>query len=207
MKNKHQNGASDWPRYCLEDVKAAARGRWPEILTVLGLDPKYLNSKKHQPCPSCGGKDRFRFTDHKQGGGFICNHCAPDGGSGFDLLMLLYGYDFKEAYKAVAGVLGMGGDSTVPAVMKQPPAPLPDTAKEDEDWQPYGIPANGGTLTALLPIICTGAAFPTLKKCRFIPICACAVVLHIGIKGALSGISPQWLSFTVMYRANRAGCT
>ena len=39
------------------------------------------------------------------------------------------------------------------------------------------------------------AAFPTLKKCRFIPICACAVVLHIGIKGALSGISPQWLSF------------
>jgi len=45
MKNKHQNGASDWPRYCLEDVKAAARGRWPEILTALGLDPKYLNPK------------------------------------------------------------------------------------------------------------------------------------------------------------------
>lgn len=132
MKNKHQNGADDWPRYCLEDVKAAARGRWTEILTALGLDPKYLNPKKHQPCPNCGGKDRFRFTDHKQGGGFICNGCAPDGGSGFDLLMLLYGYDFTEAYKAVAGVLGMGGGSTAPAVMKQPPAPLPDTAKEDE---------------------------------------------------------------------------
>ena len=124
MKNKHQNGTSDWPRYCLEDVKAAARGRWPEILTALGLDPKYLNPKKHQPCPNCGGKDRFRFTDHKQGGGFICNGCASDGGSGFDLLMLVSGYDFKEAVRAVAGVLGMGGGQPAPVVAKAAPAPL-----------------------------------------------------------------------------------
>lgn len=134
MKNRYPKGTGESPRYRLEDVKAAARGRWPEILTALGLDPKYTNPKKHQPCPSCGGKDRFRFTDYKQGGGFICNHCTPDGGSGFDLLMLLCGYDFKEACKAVAGVLGIGGGSAAPAVMKQPPQPPqpPDTAKEDE---------------------------------------------------------------------------
>lgn len=108
------------PRYRLDDVKAAARGNWPAILTALGVAENYTDTRKHQPCPYCGGKDRYRFTDHKQGG-FICNHCTPDGGSGFDLLMLLFGYSFKEAVQAVAGVLGMGGGHVAPAVMRTAP--------------------------------------------------------------------------------------
>lgn len=131
MKNNRRNSGATLPRPALDDIKAAARGRWVEILTASGIDPKYLNPRKHQPCPACGGRDRFRFTDHKQGGGFICNHCTPDGGSGFDLLMLVCGYDFKEAVNAVAAVLGMGGNAPAPAVMKQPPAPT-DTAEADE---------------------------------------------------------------------------
>ena len=83
------------PRFSLADVKAAARGRWPAVLVALGVDARYTDTRKHQPCPHCGGKDRFRFTDHQQNGGFICNHCMPEGGSGFDLLMLVSGYDFK----------------------------------------------------------------------------------------------------------------
>ena len=66
------------PHFPLAEVKAAARGRWPAILAALGVDARYTDTRKHQPCPACGGKDRYRFTDHKQGGGFICNHCAPD---------------------------------------------------------------------------------------------------------------------------------
>lgn len=121
----HQNR----PPYRLADVKEAARGRWPEILRALGVPENYTDTRKHQPCPSCGGKDRFRFTNHKQGGGFICNHCTPDGGSGFDLLMLVYGYTFAEAVKAVAVVLGLDGGHIAPAVAKTPPKPA-DTEQD-----------------------------------------------------------------------------
>ena len=72
-------------------------GRWPEIHAALGIPAKLLNTRKHQPCPHCGGKDRFRYTDHKHGGGYICNQCTPEGGSGFDLLTLVFGYSFTEA--------------------------------------------------------------------------------------------------------------
>lgn len=97
------------PRYTLADVKARANGQWVGILTALGVPAELLNTHKHQPCPACGGKDRFRFTDNGGRGWFICNHCHQQGGSGFDLLMLVFGCSFDEALKRVADVLGMGG--------------------------------------------------------------------------------------------------
>ena len=62
----------------LTEIKNAAYSRWPEIHAALGIPAKLLNTRKHQPCPHCGGKDRFRYTDHKHGGGYICNRCAPE---------------------------------------------------------------------------------------------------------------------------------
>jgi len=62
----------------LTEIKNAAYGRWPEIHAALGIPAKLLNTRKHQPCPHCGGKDRYRYTDHKHGGGYICNRCAPE---------------------------------------------------------------------------------------------------------------------------------
>ena len=90
----------------LTEIKNAAYGRWPEIHAALGIPAKLLNTRKHQPCPHCGGKDRFRYTDHKHGGGYICNQCAPEGGSGFDLLMLVFGYSFTESVNQVSALLG-----------------------------------------------------------------------------------------------------
>ncbi|MDO4879526.1 MAG: primase-helicase zinc-binding domain-containing protein, partial [Neisseria sp.] len=52
-------------KHSLSDIRAAAYGRWPEIHAALGIPAKLLNTRKHQPCPHCGGKDRFRYTDHK----------------------------------------------------------------------------------------------------------------------------------------------
>lgn len=98
------------PRYTLSELKAAAAGRWPEIHAALGIPTKLLNGK-HQPCPYCGGKDRYRYTNHQNNGGFICNQCSPQGGSGFDLLMLVYGYDFQTASEQVASVLGMSSET------------------------------------------------------------------------------------------------
>lgn len=90
----------------LTEIKNAAYSRWPEIHAALGIPAKLLNTRKHQPCPHCGGKDRFRYTDHKHGGGYICNRCAPEGGSGFDLLMLVFCYSFTESVNQVSALLG-----------------------------------------------------------------------------------------------------
>ena len=55
-----------------QDIKATAQYRWPEIHAALGIDQRYLKNK-HQPCPACGGKDRFRYDD-KDGNGI---HLQP----------------------------------------------------------------------------------------------------------------------------------
>lgn len=115
-------------RPSIADIRNAAYGRWPEIHAALGIPARLLNTRKHQPCPHCGGKDRFRYTDHKHGGGYICNQCTPEGGSGFDLLMLVFGYSFTEAVNQVAALLGLSGGRAerreplpMPAKPEQPP--------------------------------------------------------------------------------------
>jgi len=85
-----------------------ATGRWPHVLAALGIPEKVL-SGKHQPCPFCGGKDRFRFTDHGGRGSWICNSCCAPGSrdsDGFGLLMRLHGWNFREAIKQVESVVG-----------------------------------------------------------------------------------------------------
>ena len=81
----------------------AAEGRWREILPALGVPLKVLNGK-HQPCPSCGGKDRFRFTDVRGHGDYFCSQCGS--GKGLQLLCLLNGWDFKRAMHEVDGIIG-----------------------------------------------------------------------------------------------------
>lgn len=84
----------------------AARGRWPDLLQQLGgLTPDQLTDK-HQPCPLCGGKDRYRFDDQDGSGSWFCNKCGGKactggGGNGMDLLMRRMGWDFAEAAKRV----------------------------------------------------------------------------------------------------------
>lgn len=85
-------------------VKSAARGRWPAILSQLGVPSKVLN-KRNQACPSCGGKDRFRYTNHNDGGGYICNQCGA--GSGLDLLCLVNGWDISYAKDEVARIVDL----------------------------------------------------------------------------------------------------
>ena len=67
-----------------------ARNQWPEILPLLGVEARFLTGR-HGPCPMCGGKDRFRFTDKDGDGWYYCNQCGP--GSGLLLLRRLHGWD------------------------------------------------------------------------------------------------------------------
>lgn len=75
------------------DLRELARGRWTSILPAMGVDSKFL-SKKHGPCPFCGGIDRYRFTDQNGEGRYYCNQCGP--GDGFDLFRKLTGKPFPE---------------------------------------------------------------------------------------------------------------
>lgn len=78
--------------------------RWESILTSLGVGVEFL-SKKHGPCPMCGGKDRYRFDNKGGRGTWFCSQCGA--GDGFSLLRKLNGWSFSQAAKEVERVLGV----------------------------------------------------------------------------------------------------
>ena len=84
-------------------VKELAYGRWPGILAMLGVDPKFLTNR-HGPCPLCGGRDRWRFDD-KGRGTWYCSHDGA--GDGISLLQKLKGWDFKETARQIEAIVGV----------------------------------------------------------------------------------------------------
>ena len=109
----------------------AASGRWPELLCALaGLSPEQLTDK-HQPCPACGGEDRYRWDRDDGPGGWFCNQCggkdhAGGAGSGMDLLTRVTGWDFKQACRRIEQHLGI--ETTAPV-------PEPPTAGAEHVWR------------------------------------------------------------------------
>ena len=109
----------------------AASGRWPELLGALaGLSAEQLTDK-HQPCPACGGEDRYRWDRDDGPGGWYCNQCggkdhAGGAGSGMDLLTRVTGWDFKQACRRIEQHLGI--DATTPR-------PEPPTAGAEQFWR------------------------------------------------------------------------
>ncbi|MGB0942951.1 MAG: primase-helicase zinc-binding domain-containing protein [Marinomonas sp.] len=84
--------------YNKEEVLLKATGMWQKLLPQLcGMHETTFNGK-HQPCPCCGGKDRFRFDDNlenKGDGGYVCSQCGS--GNGLSLLMKSTGIEFGAA--------------------------------------------------------------------------------------------------------------
>ena len=74
-------------------TKDVMKGRWRAALIQFGIQDAHL-SKKHGPCPICGGKDRFRFDDKDGSGSWFCNGCGS--GDGFKLLMAFTRKPFGE---------------------------------------------------------------------------------------------------------------
>ncbi|ELK4990906.1 TPA: helicase [Escherichia coli] len=87
----------------IREVTSAAAGRWPYVLAGLSIDVPD-SSRRHSPCPACGGKDRFRFDDNGRGS-FICNQCGA--GDGLDLIKKVNNCDTTEAAQLAADVLGI----------------------------------------------------------------------------------------------------
>lgn len=106
-----------------------AQGHWPSILGALaGLSSEQLTDK-HQPCPLCGGRDRYRFDDQEGTGSWFCNQCggpaqSGGGGSGMELLMRRTGWTFAEAAKRIEEHLGI-----------TPQRPEPPTKGAERVWR------------------------------------------------------------------------
>ncbi|MCW3480026.1 toprim domain-containing protein [Neisseriaceae bacterium JH1-16] len=108
-------------------MRRAAFGRWFDVLVALGIPANVLAKKRNQPCPACGGRDRFQFIDKGQGR-FVCRSLDSLGGDGFALAMHWLNADFPTALRAVAGVLGLASESagvTIPRTPAPPAAPAP----------------------------------------------------------------------------------
>lgn len=96
----------------MRKIQDLATGHWPSILSSLGGLTQGQLENKHQPCPLCDGKDRYRFDDHNGTGSWYCNQCGGrdqqgGGGTGMDLLMRLKNWDFKTAVAHVERHLGV----------------------------------------------------------------------------------------------------
>jgi len=93
-----------------------ARGRWQEILPLLGIGTRFLQNR-HGTCPLCGGKDRFRFDDLDGSGSYYCNQCGP--GPGLFLVRKLHGWDHNTACNEVDKIIGTDDSSVSQSQIKQ----------------------------------------------------------------------------------------
>jgi putative DNA primase/helicase len=112
-----------------------------------GLSPEQLTDT-HQPCPNCGGEDRYRWDQDDGPGGWFCNQCGGKdrmggGGNGMDLLMRVKGWEFKDACRRVEEHLGIASTRPAPKakgrphrVPDQPPtdAPAPALGRATAQW-------------------------------------------------------------------------
>ena len=88
------------------EVEPKMLGIWQDALTSMtDIDSKCFNGR-HQPCPCCGGSDRFRFDNerHAKGdGGAICSQCGS--GNGIHWLSKLTGWGFSDCVNALGDYL------------------------------------------------------------------------------------------------------
>ncbi|MEP3482379.1 MAG: DUF3987 domain-containing protein [Fuerstiella sp.] len=117
----------DWDS---DDVKAAARGHWREILSTLAGIPAEQLDGQHHPCLLCNGSDRFNACrkSFDQTGTCFCNQCDLSG-DGWHVLQKVSGLTFAEAVQAVGEFLVCDAHSAPrePSAIKQPANRKPST--------------------------------------------------------------------------------
>jgi putative DNA primase/helicase len=107
-------------------TKQAARGKWDGIIAQ--LIGEQAVTRKHGPCPICGGTDRYRYDNKRNDGDWFCNVCGP--GDGFKLLQGALGLDFAACANKV--------DALVNNIEEKVFQPVMDTEKRriklNEAW-------------------------------------------------------------------------
>jgi Zinc-binding domain of primase-helicase len=129
-------------------LMAQCRGRWREILVKLGMPPSFL-SWKDCPCPICGGRDRFIFSDKNGEGTWYCRGCGGDGGigsggsGGFKLAMRFRNTSVDETRELIEGIVGAAAPREPPKPKRAAydgPASMPDPCERFESDAWAGLP-------------------------------------------------------------------
>ena len=118
-------------------------GRWPGILQQLGLNEKQL-SGKHAPCPTCGGRDRFRFDNKEGRGTWFCGNCGA--GDGWGLAKKLTGLDFDGTRREVSRLI----DGSIRVPVRQEMTDEQKRQNLRRLWHESHIPTAGGPVLAYL---------------------------------------------------------
>lgn len=99
------------PPLNFEHIQSQANGYYvSRIFSAVGIK-LHSNHKKHQPCPLCGGSDRFRCDDKNGTGSWICNQCGA--GTGYTLVRDYTGNDAYETHALIADILGIDGGKPI----------------------------------------------------------------------------------------------
>ncbi|WP_145529490.1 primase-helicase zinc-binding domain-containing protein [Yersinia alsatica] len=129
----------------------AATGQWPVLLPALGIH--ITAGGRAQPCPMCGGKDRFRFDNLQGRGTWFCNQCG--GGDGLNLVEKALAVTPKEAACKVSEMLGEPSS---------PPLPVHNAGQEaQEKAQARQRAAEQAKQLLRVARLQTGSAYLTAK--------------------------------------------
>lgn len=98
-------------------IKQAATGNWiSHIFPHVGIMLR-SPANKHQPCPLCGGNDRFRCDNKRGEGTWICNQCGA--GNGFMLVQKYTNSDVIETNRLIANALGIDAEKKISDEQRQ----------------------------------------------------------------------------------------
>ncbi len=105
------------PPLDFSSILQSAKGNWlTAIFPSVGIAFKG-NPNHHQPCPICGGHDRFRCDNKNGDGTWICNNCGA--GNGYTLVKKYTGAETYDIYSMIANALGIDGTQAVSDEQKQ----------------------------------------------------------------------------------------
>ncbi len=83
-----------------EEVHRRHNGNWRAVLASHGIDEKLLDGR-HNPCPGCGGTNRFRFDDKEGRGTWICSQGGKGEVAGDAFALLVHAGHAKDSLDAL----------------------------------------------------------------------------------------------------------
>lgn len=101
----------------------AIKGRHNEVLSRFGLPEQITQRHLKEPCPICGKRDKFRYSEYNGNMGYIC---VCGSGSVIDLVAKINSMEWSQACREVDKILGNRAD------IKRTPKPQNDLAKRFE---------------------------------------------------------------------------
>lgn len=130
-------------RLPVSELKMLAAGRWFDILIAAGITAEKLDGR-NQPCPKCGGRDRFAaFANINAVGAVHCRKCFtvgcdPSPGDGIATLQWFLGLDFLGTLDWLADHLGVGGRAGGGGVIRRKPKRIVAPEAEADPRAPSG---------------------------------------------------------------------